>query len=397
VVVVGCGAIGLPLAVAFASRGRAVLGYDIDAGRVEALRAGRPAMVEDGLEATLGEALSDGRIDFTATLLASTAARAFIVAVPTPAGPEGFDDGPLRAALGSIAAVAADGDLVIVRSTTPIGTARALATAHPRLAFAACPDRSLSGRALADQFELPHIVGGVTERAGDAAQALLATLGRTVRVRDADTAEAVKLFANAHRDLVFAEANQFAMVCDAANLDFAEIAAAGADGYPRFTLARPGPVGGPCLTKDIHVLAASPALRETDLGMLLEARRINQSLAPFVCLRIMADLDTLGGAVAILGLAFKGRPAVADRRGAFAGQLASLLRPRGVDVRLWDPGEGPVDSVLEGASVVVFANDHPGLAAIAPRLARGTVLYDMAGLDVRPEGVTPRGPGRLLA
>ena len=93
-VVVGCGAIGLPLAVAFAGRGRAVLGCDIDAGKVEALRAGRTALVEDGLEAALGEALSNGRIEFTTTLAPAAAPRAFIVAVPTPAGPEGFD--PLK-------------------------------------------------------------------------------------------------------------------------------------------------------------------------------------------------------------------------------------------------------------------------------------------------------------
>jgi UDP-N-acetyl-D-mannosaminuronic acid dehydrogenase len=121
--------------------------------------------------------------------------------------------------------------------------------------------------------------------------------------------------------------------------------------------------------------------------LLSAARALNESLADRVAGDIEAELvGRPGAAVAILGLAFKGSPPTADRRGAFAGILTERLRRRlpGLEARHWDPvGDPPASrrAALDGAAIVVLANDHPGLAdGLESDLAPGAVVFDLTGL-----------------
>jgi UDP-N-acetyl-D-mannosaminuronic acid dehydrogenase len=390
VVVIGCGAVGLPVAVALASAGAQVLGIDNNAAKAADLRAGRTALVETGLVEALREGLANGRLAFTGALRAADHTRAYVIATPTPGLAGGaFDKVPLSQALADVAAVARPGDLVCLRSTVPIGATRELAAAFaaPGVAFAACPDRSVAGDAYAEQFSVPHIVGGLDDEAGARAEALFARLGAVVRTPDPETAEAVKLFANVQRDVTFALANQFALICEATGVDFAAARQAGASGFPRFSLARPGPVGGPCLTKDVALLLASSGVDGVDTALLSAARALNESLAERVAAAVAAELVGRPGAgVAILGLAFKASPPTADRRGGFADALTGRLKARhpGLDLRLWDPVcelGAPRHAAVEGAAVVVLANEHPDLAAgLGPELAPDAVVFDLTGL-----------------
>lgn len=390
VVVIGCGAVGLPLAVALASRGVVALGVDSDAAKAAELGAGRSELVDVGLADSLRAGLASGRLAFANALGATDHASAYIIATPTPALADGgFDRAPLEQALADVVAVARPGDLVCVRSTVPIGATRGLATAFSAsgLAFAACPDRSVAGNAYAEQFSIPHIVGGLDEAAGARAGALFAALGAVVRTPDPETAEAIKLFANVQRDVSFALANQFALICEAAGVDFAAVRQAGAAGFPRFSLARPGPVGGPCLTKDLALLLASEGVERVDTALLRAARTLNEDLVEHVADAVEAALvGRPNGAVAILGLAFKGEPPTADRRGAFADALTARLRQRRplIDLRHWDPVGDPRltrRAAVRGAAVVVLANDHADLAqALDADLAPGAVVFDVTGL-----------------
>jgi UDP-N-acetyl-D-mannosaminuronic acid dehydrogenase len=406
VVVVGCGVIGLAIAVALAGAGRRVLGVDVDAEKLSALNHARLDALEEGLEPALRDALVAGALGFGATAPAVDRYRTFIIATPTPASEVGFDSRALDGAMAQVAATARPGDLVCVRSTVPIGTTRVLAASAPALRFAACPDRTVSGRAYAELFEAPHLVGGLDAEAGDLAEALLAPLGPTVRTPDPETAEAIKLFANVERDVRFAVANQFALICDATGVDFDAVRSLGAAGYPRFSPARPGPVGGPCLTKDVHVLAASAALSRTPLDLLRSARRLNQTLVARVAAQVLAEAAR--GPIAILGLGFKGVPPTRDVRGGFGGELREALieaKPD-LEVRTWDPVLEPDpairDLALNGAAQVVLANDHPEIApldAFREHLAPGAVIHDPTGRlagCVIPPGLTVRrlGAGR---
>jgi UDP-N-acetyl-D-mannosaminuronic acid dehydrogenase len=411
VVVIGCGAIGLPLAAAIASIGRRTLGIDIDRERAANLSEGRSGLTEPGLDEALEACLTNGRLAFADALEPAEHARAFVIAVPTPVTADGgMDEAPLKRALATVTVCARPRDLVCIRSTVPIGATRALSQASGRadLAFAACPDRSIAGQAFVEQFAVPHIVGGLGEAAGAAAEAIFKGLGAVVRTPDPETAEAIKLFANAQRDVSFALANQFALICEATGIDFAAVRRAGAEGFARFAVARAGPVGGPCLSKDTRLLLDSGRAAGLDTSLLIAARRLNESLAGRVADAIDAELAILGKdarSVAILGLAFKGNPPTADRRGAFAEALIDKLqaaRP-GLEIKRWDPvcnAAAERRTALDGAALVVLANDHPALAVgLDADLPTGAVVFDMTGLLISSAWPDVRrlGDGRRTA
>ena len=387
VVVVGCGQIGLPLALAFAESGVRVLGVDTHPGRLAALVAGRLEPDHESLTGRLREALASGLLVFTDVPHSMDAQRAFIVTVPTPVDAQRrFIREPLDRALATVTAVAADDDLVVIRSTVPIGTTRsAAAKASRRFRWAACPDRSVAGRAFADQFEIPHIVSGLDARAREAALVLFSVLGEVRPVASPETAEALKLFANVQRDTAFALANQFALICEDVGVDFAELREAGAAGLPHFTMARPGPVGGPCLSKDVFLLLQPASGQEFGAELLLAARAVNARLVGRFSAAIRADLAAAGGGtVAILGLAFKGRPPVSDRADSFGVALQAELIAAEISVKTWDPVSDPPEaraSAIEGADVVVLANDHHALVDISDiaRESPGCVVYDICG------------------
>ena len=399
VTVVGCGTIGLPCAVAFASRGGRVTGIDIDRERISRLSQGDIGRSDARLAQGLEAAIAAKTIAFGSSIDRASEPTAFVIAVQTPVDAEGNPEWRfLRAAADVVFASAQPGDLVILRSTVPVGATRRLADAARtrglEIHVAACPDRSVSGDSFREQFTVPTIVGGVDAASARAAGELFGRLGPVVVVASAETAEAVKLFCNVQRDIQFAAANQFALACERLDLDFEEIRRAGAHEYPRFSLARPGPVGGDCLPKDGFLLAAALGGARDALPLALSARRLNQSLVDFVAAAICRRVEAVAprpAKVAILGIAFKGEPATADQRHSFGVALAEVLKSRlqGVEISTWDPvlssGAG-VEAAVGAADAVVLANDHPTLGAIdldrmAALLRTGALIYDACGRD----------------
>jgi nucleotide sugar dehydrogenase len=242
--------------------------------------------------------------------------RAFILAAPTSVDETGAAAmASLRAACETALACAQDHDLLAIRSTVPVGTtrrfAREIAAAGRSIAVASYPERSISGRAFAEQFSVPHVVGGIDTAATSAARGLFQRLGEVVAVSTAEIAEAVKLFCNVQRDVTFALSNQFALTSEALGLDLAEIERAASAGYPRFHLSRPGPVGGPCLPKDVFLLENSVSTERGSAALALAGRQVNAFLLDHVASAITDHLRRAGrieAVIAVLGLAFKGDP-----------------------------------------------------------------------------------------
>jgi nucleotide sugar dehydrogenase len=170
IAVIGCGAIGLPIAVAFASRGAEVLGVDNDAQVIAKLAAADTQLLDNGLQDAMKRSLAAGNLRFDQSLGRYPDRRVFVLAVPTPANDRGgwiresIDD-----AFAQALSVAHHDDLIVIKSTVPVGTARSLAargqSVGRKLHVAACPDRSIAGMSFRDQFAVPHIIGGVTDRA----------------------------------------------------------------------------------------------------------------------------------------------------------------------------------------------------------------------------------------
>ncbi len=423
--IIGMGHVGLPLAIAFADAGLSVRGVDVVPGRLDQLAAGRGIPPEPGIVDRLKRHLRDRRLTLS-DQLAPCPAHVICVGTEIDAATGQTRREDLLAAAEAVASVLRDGDLVVLRSTVTIGATRqliapVLAAAPGTALVAACPERSLEGAALAEIGTLPQIVGGLTGAAGDRAEALFNRISpRVLRVAEPEAAEIAKLANNTLRDITFAFANEIAAICEAAGADVADVVRATSDGYSRAGLARPGPVGGPCLSKDPLILAESARGLGRGARLAEISRQINVGL-PAQALGTISDAFPAGAKVqriVVAGLAFKGRPEVADLRATPAAELIAGLQMAfpGAQVVGYDPlvtaGSAKRDlGILTApdlntaawrADIVVFQTDHQSFAqldlgALAEGMRRGGMIYDFwAQFPARalPNGIRYTALGR---
>ncbi|MBV8650838.1 MAG: nucleotide sugar dehydrogenase, partial [Alphaproteobacteria bacterium] len=414
--------VGLTLATVLADLGFMVTGVEVRREVVALLKRGEPHFHEPGLAERLARLTARERLRFSTDAGDGAAARVFIITVGTPLDAAG------RVRLDMIEAVSREvaqslkpGDLVIMRSTVKLGTTRAVVMpildgAGVPYDIAFCPERTLEGQALPELRQLPQIVGGADLTASiRAAQFFQFVTPTVVRVSSLEAAEMIKLVDNTSRDVAFAFANEIARICDGAGVSAAEVIRAGKLGYARTNLPLPGPVGGPCLEKDPHILAEGARECGIDAELTRAARRINERQPHEIVatIRAVAERIKLPGApvVALLGIAFKGRPATDDLRGTMARPILAALKeafPAGV-FRGWDAvvpageiarfGLAPQQSLeesLTGAHLAVIANNHPvfaamPLAALAQRMARPALIYDFWNNFVAEELGLPAG------
>lgn len=423
--ILGLGYVGLTLATVMAEVGFTVTGVEVDADAVRKLREGEPHFYEHGLRERLARVVADARLRVYATIPDGSEATVYVITVGTPLGGDRrvrLD--MIRRAAGEVASVLNDGDLVVVRSTVRIGTTRAvvlpvLEATGRSFDLAFCPERTLQGRALEELRALPQIVAGLTHDANvRAAQLFQFVTPTVVRVSSLEAAETIKVVDNAQRDVRFAFSNEVASVCDALGISASEVVAAGKLGYPRTDLPPPGPVGGPCLSKDPYILAESVEEHGVVPELTVQARRINERQPSSVVtyLRTVAGRDRgfpTAAEIALLGIAFKGRPATDDLRGTPARRVLDELRIafpaaafRGFDPevskdRIAEFGLEPhatLESVLSGAHLALILNNHDLFAtmdvqSLAQLMARPGLLYDMWGHFIPADLLLPPGIG----
>ena len=405
--VVGLGYVGLPTAAVLAARGVEVIGVDTDAERVRTINAGAVPIVEPDLDRVVAEAVSTGRLRGRET---PVPADGFIIAVPTPFDAGRVPDlGCLREAAASLAPVLVRGNLVILESTSPVGTTEALcgwlADARPDLSFphvagsasdirvAYSPERVLPGRILAELVANDRIVGGVTPACATAAAELYGLfLEGACSLTGARTAELVKLAENAYRDVNIAFANEIALVGDALGVDPWETIDL-ANRHPRVDILRPGPgVGGHCIAVDPWFLVhAQPDLT----ALIAAARRVNDAMPRRVVDRIQAACRGMTSArIACLGLAYKAD--VGDLRESPSVAVVRMLaasQPGSVDVVEPHIGSLPeelaegdrvrlveLDEAVANADVVVLLTDHREFRDIEPDRLTGKRIVDTRGV-----------------
>ena len=227
--VIGLGYIGLPTAAVIASRGVEVLGVDVSEHAVNTINQGKIHIVEPDLDMLVQAAVTTGKLKAS---LNPEPAEAFMIAVPTPFKENKSPDlSYIRAALENIAPVISKGNLIVLESTSPVGTTDKisawLAELRPDLVMphqdpdkadvfiAHCPERVLPGRVLQELVSNDRIIGGITERCAQKAVALYHLFVRgECLLTNARTAEMAKLTENSFRDVNIAFANELSMICD---------------------------------------------------------------------------------------------------------------------------------------------------------------------------------------
>jgi len=424
IAVVGLGYVGLTLSVALAKKGVTVLGYDREPRVVGALQTGRPHLYEPGVAEEL-PALLEERLRVVPELPREPVDGA-VLCVSTPVDPVTREPvlEPLRDAARAVAAAFDSDTLVVVRSTVPVGAGRAVVLpelvarwGRARLAF--CPERTIQGQALRELEELPQIVGGLDGPSRDAAAALFRRLtSRIVPVSSLEAAEMVKLINNCHTDLIYSYGNEVALMAERFGLDPLELIRAANLEYPRPDLARPGFVGGGCLSKDPYILIESARAVGHEPWLVPRSRALNEHLPRHVARRFLELLRETrggleGGRVLLLGFAYKGWPPTDDMRGAPVLPMLDVLRGAGLALRGHDflvarevlAGLGVTPASLSegfaGADGILVITDHPeyaklDLPALLASLRKPALVYDCWRV-LDPEAVRAAGEVRYAS
>jgi UDP-N-acetyl-D-mannosaminuronic acid dehydrogenase len=365
VVVGGAGHVGLPLAIAFASRGLRVSVYDINQAAVDGVTRGELPFMENGAQAVLSEVLAEGRL--TATTDSSVLGRAehVVVVIGTPVD-EHLNPDPhaVPRALEAGRHQLRPGQLVVLRSTVYPGVTRRVerlfADAGTQVDVAFCPERIAEGKAMEELFDLPQIVSARTPEVRARAAALFRRLTDSIVELEPEEAELAKLFTNTWRYIKFAAANQFYVMANDHGLDYDVIRKALAFDYPRAAdMPGAGFAAGPCLFKDTMQLAAF-----TDNSFVLghSAMLVNEGLPLYLVSRLEKKYRLENLTVGILGMAFKGESD--DIRSSLSYKLKRILEFRAGAVLCTDPYVTvddsllPLEDVLAKADVLVIGAPH---------------------------------------
>jgi UDP-N-acetyl-D-mannosaminuronic acid dehydrogenase len=411
--IIGLGYIGLPTATVLASRKKRVVGVDVSQHVVDTINRGDIHIIEPELDVLVQGAVGSGHLRAAIT---PEPADVFLIAVPTPLTPEHRPDlSYIESAVKSIASVLEKGNLVVLESTSPVGTTEKLAgwlaNTRPDLSFpqqlgeasdirvAYCPERVLPGRIVHEIIANDRVIGGMTQRCSQAAIEFykLFVQGECIAT-DVRTAEMCKLAENSFRDTNIAFANELSMICDQQDINVWELIKL-ANRHPRVSILSPGcGVGGHCIAVDPWFIVDSAP---EDAKLIRLAREVNDAKPNWVIRKVEQAVDELAGSgvdggdirIACLGITFK--PDIDDLRESPALQITQILAERYLGkVRVVEPNLQMLPDSLKNmqvalitlseaildAHVVVLLVDHADFRNARPDFDRRQKLIDTRGI-----------------
>ncbi|RXJ78011.1 UDP-N-acetyl-D-mannosamine dehydrogenase [Arcobacter sp. F155] len=371
--VLGLGYIGLPTAALLANRGYEVHGVDVVESTVNTINRGEIHIVEPELDTFVKSAVNCGNLKASLT---PDVADVFIIAVPTPFH-EGYvpNTDYIVSATKAIAAYVKDNDIVILESTSPVGTTELVEKTlkdenidTSKLYISHCPERVLPGHIMRELIENDRIVGGLTKESTIKTVEFYKTfVSGEVLSTDARTAEMAKLTENSFRDTNIAFANELSMLCDKFDINVWELISL-ANRHPRVNILQPGAgVGGHCIAVDPWFIVHAGG--ET-AKMIKTAREVNTYKTEWAIEKIKnsaLSYESKHGKkakVACMGLAFK--PDIDDLRESPALYIARRLKADGLDILAVEPNIKTYDEfeivdykeALEQANIVTFLVAH---------------------------------------
>jgi UDP-N-acetyl-D-mannosaminuronic acid dehydrogenase len=393
VVMMGLGYIGLPTAALIASRGIHVTGVDITEEVIETINKGQIHIVEPDLDGLVHHVVKKG---YLIAKNAPVEADVYLIAVPTPFKENNVPDLTfVMSATRNIISTLRPGALVILESTSPVGTTKKMQDfiykerpelkGHINIAY--CPERVLPGNII---YELEHndrAIGGVDEISTDRAVAFYSYFVKGELHRtNARTAEMCKLVENSSRDAQIAFANELSMICDKADINVWELIHL-ANKHPRVNILSPGTgVGGHCIAVDPWFIVSE---FPNEANLIRTSREINNYKTDWVVEKIkntalQFKIDNNREAViACMGLAFK--PNIDDLRESPALRVNDALINDGfnvlsVETNIHDSLERkltiPTEAIQE-ADIIVFLVAHNEFKGI--KLPEEKKILDFCG------------------
>lgn len=395
--VIGLGYIGLPTASLLGTKGYEVLGVDVSEKVVNTINQGKIHIVEPDLDLLVKSAVNSGNLRAS---LEPEVADVYIIAVPTPFMADHKPDlSYVESATRHIAPYIKPGNLVILESTSPVGTTQSCVAnilkdhglnIDSDVFVAHCPERVLPGRILIELIQNDRIVGGITPAATQkAAQFYREFVSGEVLETDAKTAELSKLTENSFRDVNIAFANELSVICDQEHIDVWELIRL-ANRHPRVNILQPGPgVGGHCIAVDPWFIID----RAGDNAKLIRAaREVNDAKPHWVIQKVEEKAQKFKRPViACLGLAFKAD--VDDLRESPALQITRQLQSQDIgELLICEPNIKEhkdlnlvaLDTAISEADIILILVDHKEFKRLTPAQLNEKVVIDTRGVTRNP-------------
>ncbi len=397
IIVMGLGYIGLPTASMLATKGHSVLGVDVNETAVATINSGRIHIIEPDLDILVRSAVNSGNLK--ASLLPEEG-DTFIIAVPTPfMEMDGNSKAPdlsyVEAATRAITPFLRAGNLVILESTSPVGTTeliyRIIVGARPELEgkiqVAHCPERVLPGHILRELVDNDRIIGGLTKAANEQAKELYKSFcNGAILLTDSKTAELSKLVENSFRDVNIAFANELSMICDHLGINVWETITL-ANRHPRVNILQPGPgVGGHCIAVDPWFVVSSAPKQAR---LIRTAREVNDAKPHWVIDKIKAKAARFKEPViGCLGLTFKAN--IDDMRESPSFDIVKTLMAENVGkILVCDPNVHgskvnfplcDLKQILKEADILLLLVDHAEFKEIDFDSIKDKVVIDTKGV-----------------
>ena len=347
ILVVGMGYVGLTLALVLADVGFEVKGYDKNKKLIKNIKNKKAPFFEKGMQAYL-----DSQVGNNCNLidrLENFNSDVYIITVGTPFDKKKNkpDLSNLKKSIIEISKHLKKNDLIILRSTVPVGCTRNIVAPlleknsglkiGKELFLAFCPERTTEGQAIEELKKLPQIIGGYCKKSLELARRLFNEYTYTlIDTENLESAEFSKLIDNTYRDIVFAYSNQMALLAEKLKLNLPEIIDKVNIGYERNMIPKPSPgVGGPCLSKDPYILQSSFRQHNLEANLTLASRKTNEKMIGHMAERSDKILSKIGkkiqkSKIFISGFAFKGNPETSDMRNSTTLLFLEHLRRKNI-------------------------------------------------------------------
>lgn len=356
ILVIGGGFVGLTLsAKLIKARNTTVTVLEVDTDRLAALSGGNFYVKEPGLHPILHNAIAEKTLNFTGVVPSSHYDAVFICIGTPPSIISENLPGSIFSLVNLVSSCLRKNGLVFLRSTVEIGTTEKFAasiqkTGRADISVYFLPERTAEGVALIELDTLPQIVGAASNSKIESVTEFLLEIGLTiVKCSNAESAEFVKLISNAWRDTIFGVSNEIALMAESIGLDAAEIIHVANFKYPRANIPAAGPVGGPCLYKDSHILLNSFSQEFREKSIIYSARSINEriELNIYELLLQYLEFSDASSEALFIGAAFKGSPKTNDIRNGLTSNLIRRIKKdkEQINVRVWDPTLEPTDLI----------------------------------------------------
>lgn len=348
--IIGLGYVGQTLALALADTGFMVYGSDVNDDVLDQLKRGQSNIQEKNLLPLLRKHINKNFFVGKPEEIYQNEIDVHIACISTPIDRETqkINLDALKGSFEEIGNHLKKGQLVILRSTVPVGTARNYVkpileksgfVAGEDFYLVVAPERTAEGVALQELRSLPQIIGGINEKSIDEAIKIFRRLTPTITcVSSLEAAELVKLLDNSYRDMRFAYAQEVGYYCKRVGLDAFEVIKASNQGYARNNIPVPSPgVGGICLNKDPYIFLDCASQVGINLKLVKASREINEIIPKQIAEEIKKTVDLTGKKVFIAGFAFKGEPETNDIRDSPTIELLKHIRDSNPIIYGFDP------------------------------------------------------------